>query len=137
MLGSATFTTLASSTTMNWATATTASTALALTRTGRATALGVMLMSVMAPDDRSDPGELSSPDGGDWPAGRGPAPEQRPTRTRDTHTDDDGEAEHGVRCARPSSECDARADHGDREPDEERDEQLRRHRQAILGRRCG
>src|SRR4051794_3044457 len=67
MLGSATFTTLASSTTMNWATATTASTALALTRTGRAPAPGVMLMSVIALEDRPDPGEPSSPDGGDSP----------------------------------------------------------------------
>jgi hypothetical protein len=47
MLGSATFTTLASSTTMNWATATTASTALALARTGRTTSPGVMVTSDM------------------------------------------------------------------------------------------
>src|SRR4051794_5112920 len=74
MLGSATFTTLASSTTMNWATATTASTALALTRTGRATSPGVMATSDMAGDlshelyglhDHHDAGESSSPNLGD------------------------------------------------------------------------
>src|SRR6478752_5540245 len=47
MVGSATFTTLASSTTMNWATATMASTALALARTGRAW-MGMTAASLMS-----------------------------------------------------------------------------------------
>src|SRR3954452_8904355 len=79
MLGSATFTTLASSTTMNWTTATIARTAFALARTGRIASLGLMATSDMAVTfldrdlwallpglhDRPYPGEVSSPDAGD------------------------------------------------------------------------
>ena len=38
------------------------------------------------------------------------AREQPPTRTGNTETDEDREAEHGVRCARTSVERDSRAD---------------------------
>src|SRR4051794_34262625 len=57
MLGSATFTTLASSTTMNWATATMASTVLALARPGslRVSVTSGIVVSLARVDGLSDP----------------------------------------------------------------------------------
>src|SRR5258705_2893180 len=71
IVGSATFTTVASSTTMNCATATSASTRFELTR-GASTASSrdaidgaLKELSSMGQQDHRDPGELSSPDDGD------------------------------------------------------------------------
>src|SRR5438309_11562581 len=61
-----------------------------------------------------------------------PVAEQSPSGAGDAEADEDREAEHGVRRACTSVERDSRADDRNGEPDEERDEQLRGHRHAVL-----
>ena len=61
--------------------------------------------------------------------------EQPPSSTRNTEADEDRESQHGVRRARTSVERDSRADDRNGEPDEEGDQQLRGHRDAVLGSR--
>ena len=58
-----------------------------------------------------------------------------PIRQRRHPGHKDREAEHGVRRAYTLVERDSRADDRNGEPDEERDQQLRGHRHAVLGRR--
>src|SRR3954454_6579964 len=69
MLGSATFTTLASSTTMNWATATIASTVLALARPGslRVSVTSGIVVSLARVDGLGDPLGEHDRRGGDRP----------------------------------------------------------------------
>jgi len=67
---------------------------------------------------------------------RSSASQQRPARDGDAQPDEDGEPEHGVGCARTQVERDPGSDHRNRESDIERDEQVRRHRDAAF-RRAG
>src|SRR5947208_13546473 len=62
-----------------------------------------------------------------------PVAEQSPSGAGDAEADEDREAQYGVRRACTSVERDSRADDGNGEPDEERDEQPRGHRHAVLG----
>src|SRR2546430_12913137 len=59
--------------------------------------------------------------------------EQSPSGAGDTEPDEDREAEHGVRRACTLIERDPRPGYRHREPDEERDQQLRGHRHTVLG----
>src|SRR5829696_7681658 len=147
IVGSATLTTVVSRMTMNWAIATTASTALGLSRetrplAGRAGALASMVFSLkrllVSSHHRIQAIELPTAIAGRHPLCGLLCSSQATSEQRagadDPQPDGDGEAEHRVLWACASVECDSGADHGDRQPYEERDEQIRCHRQPVLRR---